>query len=106
MELKSIALAVILISWSGFATPAVAQDASGDPAAIRALVRQYVEARDTGDPHAIKALFTPDADQLVSSGEWRKGPKAVVDGTVASSVKEKGQRRTIEVESVRFLSPD
>ena len=51
--------------------------AAGDETAIRALVQQYMGARDRQDPRAIESLFTPDADQLVSSGEWRKGsPKS------------------------------
>jgi uncharacterized protein (TIGR02246 family) len=76
-----------------------------DEAAIREVVGKYVDARETIDPKAIEALFTADADQLVSTGEWRKGLKEVVKGSVASSQRSKG-KRTITVESVRFLSPD
>ena len=76
-----------------------------DEAAIREVVRKYVDARESIDAKAIEALFTPDADQLVSNGEWRKGLKEVVKGTVASSQTSRG-KRTIVVESVRFLSPD
>lgn len=75
-----------------------------DETAIRALVKQYVDARDRADARAIEALFTSDADQLVSSGEWRKGRKEVVRGTLASS-QNTGGTRTITVESVRFISP-
>ncbi len=49
--------------------------------------------------------YSPDADQLVSSGEWRKGRDAVVRGTLASS-RNTGGQRTITVEAVRFLSND
>jgi uncharacterized protein (TIGR02246 family) len=77
---------------------------SHDETAIRELVRKYVEARQIIDPHAIEALFTKDADQLVSSGEWRKGRDEVVRGTVASSKSESGTR-TITLESIRFLEP-
>jgi uncharacterized protein (TIGR02246 family) len=76
-----------------------------DEAGVRALVARYVDAREHRDAQAIEALFTPEADQLVSSGEWRKGRPAVVTGTLASS-ESTGGRRTITVESVRFLSPD
>jgi uncharacterized protein (TIGR02246 family) len=76
-----------------------------DDAAIRGLVARYVDAREHRDAGAVEALFTPEADQLVSSGEWRKGRDAVVRGTLASS-ENTGGRRTITVESVRFLSPD
>jgi len=77
----------------------------GQDAAVRDLVRRYVEARDAGDAKKIEALFTADADQLVSSGEWRRGIEAVVKGTVAASQSETG-KRTITVETVRFVSAD
>jgi uncharacterized protein (TIGR02246 family) len=78
---------------------------SHDESAVRDVVARYVAAREHADEKAIAALFTPDADQLVSSGEWRKGHDAVVRGTLASS-QSTGGTRTITVESVRFLSPD
>jgi uncharacterized protein (TIGR02246 family) len=81
---------------------AFAQD---DQAAIRRLVDRYVAAREATDAAATASLFTADADQLVSSGEWRKGRDEVVRGTMASSRANEG-KRTITVESVRFLSPD
>ncbi len=70
---------------------------------IRAAIQKYVDIRDHPDPQALESLFTADADQLVSSGEWRKGREAVVKGTIAASQKETG-KRTITVESVRFLT--
>jgi uncharacterized protein (TIGR02246 family) len=78
--------------------------AQGDEAAIRAVVQKYVDARESMDAHAIEALFTNDADQLVSTGEWRKGRSEVVRGTMASS-QSSGGKRTITVESVRFVAP-
>jgi len=76
-----------------------------DETGVRELVARYVDAREHRDAKAIEALFTPEADQLVSSGEWRKGRPAVVSGTLASS-ESTGGRRTITVESVRFLAPE
>lgn len=76
-----------------------------DETAIRAVVSKYVDARRQSDARAIEALFTADADQLVSSGEWRKGREAVVSGTLASS-QNTGGTRTITVESIRFVAPD
>lgn len=76
-----------------------------DDAAIRAVVKQYVDARERIDPKAVEQLFTSDADQLVSSGEWRKGREAVVKGTMASSTST-GGKRTITVETVRFITND
>jgi uncharacterized protein (TIGR02246 family) len=77
--------------------------AADGSAAIRAAVQQYVDVREHPDPQALERLFTSDADQLVSSGEWRKGRDAVVKGTIAASQKEAG-KRTIVVESIRFLT--
>src|SRR4051794_14004116 len=76
-----------------------------DEAAVRDIVKRYVDAREQRDAKAVEALFTSDSDQLVSSGEWRKGRGEVVKGTMASS-EAAGGKRTITVESVRFLSPD
>ena len=88
-------------------TPASAGTAeanASDEAAIKDVVARYVDARDRKDAKATEALFTADADQLVSSGEWRKGREAVVRGTMASS-ESSGGKRTITVETVRFVTP-
>ena len=78
---------------------------SKDEAAVKGVVARYVEAREKRDAAAVEAVFTRDADQLVSSGEWRKGREAVVRGTLASS-ESTGGHRTITVENVRFVTPD
>lgn len=78
---------------------------SASEAAVRDVVKRYVDARERSDAAAIESLFTSDADQLTSSGEWRKGRDAIVRGTLASS-KQTGGTRTIAIESVRFPSPD
>ena len=78
--------------------------APADDAAIRAVVRAYVSAREARAPKAIEALFTADADQLVSDGTWRKGRDALVSGMLESSRKT-GGHRSIRVESVRLLAP-
>jgi uncharacterized protein (TIGR02246 family) len=76
-----------------------------DDTAVRVLVQKYVQARDEQSRSAVESLFTADADQLVSSGEWRKGRDAVVRGSMAST-RRTGGTRSITVQSVRFLSPD
>ena len=76
-----------------------------DDTAVRDLVKRYVAAREQSDAAAVAALFTADADQLVSSGEWRRGRDAVVKGVLGSS-KQTGGTRTITVETVRFVSAD
>ena len=94
-----ISLALILL-----ATPALAQSAADD-AAVRELIQKYTSARDLKDPKAIDALFTADADQHTTSGEWRRGRDRVVPGTLAASSRNPGSR-SIKVEAVRFLTPD
>jgi uncharacterized protein (TIGR02246 family) len=79
--------------------------AAGDEAAIKEVVRKYVEAREARDPKAIEPLLTADADQLVSDGTWRKGRDELVRGMLESSRKT-GGRRDITVESIRMLSSD
>jgi len=78
--------------------------AQTDDDAIRGIVRKYMEARESQDAAAVASLFTADADQLVSSGEWRKGREALVQGTLASSRNSTG-KRTITLNSVRYLAP-
>jgi len=94
---------MIVLAFTLAAVVALAQT-TADDAAVRDVVRRYVDARERIDAKATEALFTADADQLVSSGEWRKGIEAVVKGTTASSQSSSG-KRTITVESVRFLAP-
>jgi uncharacterized protein (TIGR02246 family) len=85
---------------------ASAQPADADhEAAVRRVVQQYVDAREARDAGAIEPLFTPDADQLVSDGTWRRGRDELVKGMLESSRKNPA-RRSIAVESVRLLTPD
>jgi uncharacterized protein (TIGR02246 family) len=94
----------LIVSLVGFA-PQPSTGATSAEAAVRDVVKRYVDAREKSDAAAIAALFTSDADQLVSSGEWRKGRDAVVKGTLASS-QQTGGTRTIAVETVRFPAKD
>ncbi|MFN7927706.1 MAG: SgcJ/EcaC family oxidoreductase [Blastocatellia bacterium] len=99
------AVLFLLLALAPWLTPATSNSSANDEAAIRAVVQKYVDARERIDPKAVEQLFTADADQLVSSGEWRKGREAVVKGTMASSTST-GGKRTITVETVRFLTSD
>jgi uncharacterized protein (TIGR02246 family) len=92
-----------LFSSLGLAGVLLAQ-APADEAAVRQVIQKYVDARESRNAKAIEALFTTDADQLVSTGEWRKGRAEVVRGTMASSQSSAG-KRTITVTSVRFVGP-
>jgi len=97
---------LILLAACFLATlPASAQPRTADEAAIKEVVRKYVDARDKRDPTLLEALFTPDADQLVTTGEWRQGRENVVKGGLASSQANPGSR-AITIETVRFVAPD
>jgi uncharacterized protein (TIGR02246 family) len=95
---------VIFVVSLGLYGQAPAGVTSGETS-IREIAQKYMDARERQDAPALEALFTADADQLVSSGEWRKGRSDVVRGTLASS-QNSGGKRTITVVSVRFLAPD
>ncbi len=96
-----------ILSLIFFITPSGVQESAGraDEAPIREVVSKYVDARERIDPKAVEELFTGDADQLVSSGEWRRGRESVVRGTMASS-RSTGGKRSITVESIRMVTPD
>lgn len=98
-------LLVLVIAIVGLGSAAAQEPGSaGDEAAVRDVVRRYVAAREQRDPRAVEALFTEDADQYTTAGEWRRGRPAIVKGTSASSAQNPG-RRDIAVEAVRFPAP-
>jgi uncharacterized protein (TIGR02246 family) len=88
------------------ALPAEGQNraSTSDEAMIREVVRKYVDAREKRDPQLLTALFTDDADQLTTTGEWRKGRDNVVRGGIASSQSNPGARQ-IAIEMVRLVAP-
>jgi uncharacterized protein (TIGR02246 family) len=102
MMLLPIASVVLMAAAAALAGQA---SATADETAVRNVIVRYTNARDATDPKAIEALFTADADQHTTAGEWRRGRAAIVPGTLRSSAQNPGARR-ITVESVRFLTPD
>jgi len=101
---SSLALFAAAIGWMVLPLPAHSRPSrANEEAAVRAVVQQYVVAREAQDPKLIQPLFTGDADQLVSDGVWRHGKDALVQGMLQSS-RRTGGRRTIEVETVRFIT--
>ncbi len=79
--------------------------AQSPEAAVKQVVADYAAARESQDPMAIEKLFVEDADQLVSSGVWRRGKETMREGMLASSRGNPGGR-TITVETVRFVTDD
>ena len=100
-----VVAALALVVSSLLTGPALAQDQATEAAAVRVVVARYVEAREARDATRLAALFAESADQLVSSGEWRRGRDAVVSGGLASSARNSGTR-TIAIETVRLVAPD
>jgi uncharacterized protein (TIGR02246 family) len=78
---------------------------AADEAAVRDIVQRYTRAREANNPAAIEPLFTVDADQYTSSGEWRRGLPALVKGMLATSASNPGIR-AITIAAVRFVTPD
>ena len=101
MKLARIAALAILLPCLAVLVPSAAATDGEDAAAIKDLVGRYAAARESRDPGAIRKLLTEDADQLVSSGVWRKGREALVEGMLGSSRRNPGSR-TLTVETVRF----
>lgn len=78
---------------------------AADEAAVREVVARYVAAREARDPAGVAGLFTTDADQFTTSGEWRRGRDQIRSGTAESSQRNPGSR-WITVEAVRFVTTD
>jgi len=97
--------AFLLLACAAPAAASAQAPPAPDEAAVRDLVRRYVDAREARDAKAVEALLTEDADQLVSDGTWRRGRASLVEGMLESS-RRNPARRTIEVEAVRALGPD
>lgn len=70
---------------------------------ISALIDQYSEAREKSDTVLLKNILTNDVDQLVSTGEWRVGINAAVQGMLKSSANTPGTR-TLRIENIRMLN--
>ena len=71
---------------------------------ITSLIDQYSQAREKRDTALLKTILTPGVDQLVSTGEWRVGLNAAVEGMMKSSTNSPGTR-TLHVEKIQAISP-
>lgn len=101
--MKSLVLLLVL-DVAG-ATYAFAQDdiTGGQRKAIATLIDQYSEAREKRDTTLLKTILAPDVDQLVSTGEWRNGISASVEGMLKSSANTPGTR-VLHTEKMRMLT--
>lgn len=71
---------------------------------ITSLIDQYSQAREKRDTSLLKTILTANVDQLVSTGEWRVGIRAAVEGMMKSSANNPGTR-TLHVEKIQAITP-
>lgn len=81
--------------------------AGADADAIRRIVQQHDDARNRADWKALGELFTEDAEQLTSAGEWRRGRAEIEKGVAQmTATTYKGSKYTTTVERVRMVAPN
>jgi uncharacterized protein (TIGR02246 family) len=77
--------------------------AQGNEQAIIDLVDQYGKARAEKNVDLLNAILVEEVDQLVSTGEWRRGLDESLAGMLRSSTRQPGSR-SLSVEKVRFIT--
>jgi uncharacterized protein (TIGR02246 family) len=99
--------ALLVVLTVAAAAPASGQggEHAADEAAIRAVIQAFLDTREKNDAAGLAALLTPDVDQRQTSGNMRSGRDAVVQGSLATQ-QSTGGRRTISVDTLRFVGPD
>ena len=92
----------LLICLNSLNLPAVMAQNVEDEKSIELLIEQYNQARVEKDVNLLEKILSTDVDQLVSSGEWRRGIETAIQGMLRSSNRNPGQR-TITIEKIRFV---
>ena len=95
----------VILLLTFFYSQSTGQEPAQDITDIKSAIAAYADAREVSNPDELRKLFTEDADQLVSSGEWRNGVEEMVAGMLRSSKNNPGDRSLL-VESVRFIRED
>jgi len=72
---------------------------------INTLIANYAKARTEKDVQLLTTILTGDIDQLVSTGEWRRGFNSSLEGMLRSSSSNPGGR-TLTVENIRLLTEE
>jgi uncharacterized protein (TIGR02246 family) len=103
-SLKSTLLGVVLLA-TMHGVLAQGAERAADESAIRAVIQEFLDARDANDAKRVSAVLTADADQQQTSGERRRGRDAVVKGSL-STQQNTGGKRTIAVDAIRFIAAD
>ena len=105
--MRKLAMLLVLLNTVAAAPVAFAQstDRAADEKAVRAVIQAFLDTREANDAAGLAALLTPDVDQQQTSGNMRSGRDAVVSGSLATQ-QSTGGRRTITVDSLRFVGAD
>ncbi|MDP9177839.1 MAG: SgcJ/EcaC family oxidoreductase [Gemmatimonadota bacterium] len=84
---RSLLSLVLLLTFASCTAPAKAPEASADPTAlqdtIQAREREWSAAYLAGNAAGVAALYTEDAAQVQSSGDWFRGRDAITKGMQA-----------------------
>lgn len=105
LKIMKLSLLVILIHFI-LITPQFGQSLnSNSEQSIINLVDQYGSARANKDAEVLNKILVADVDQLVSTGEWRRGIDESMEGMMRSSTSQPGSR-SLTVEKVRFITPE
>jgi uncharacterized protein (TIGR02246 family) len=107
ITMRRLCSLLLVLAVSAVAVAATAQggDRAADEAAIRAVIKAFIDTRENNDAAGLAALLTADVDQRQTSGNVRSGREAVVSGTM-STQQSTGGTRTISVDSLRFVGAD
>jgi len=103
--MKSLILSICIGAASNLAFAQDSGQLAKQEQEIYSLVDKYAQARETSDTTLLKSILMSDIDQLVSSGEWRRGLEGAFKGMMRSSSRNPGQR-TLTVENVRFITSE
>jgi uncharacterized protein (TIGR02246 family) len=99
--------AAVMVFWLAIAVPGIAQTSrvnAANEATVRRVVQQHEDARNRADWKAMADLFTEDAEQLTSAGEWRHGRAQIEKGVAESfAANYNGGTYTGRVDTVRLL---
>jgi uncharacterized protein (TIGR02246 family) len=79
---------------------------SADEALIREVDAAYVRDYNRGDAKALAAAFTEDAEVFEAQGARYRGRELIEKSFAETFANEKGARIALEIESIRFLTPD
>ncbi len=102
--MKNIILLLLLNSTAVlFLHAQVNTPSDGQRKAISSLIDLYSQAREKRDTALLKNILTEDVDQLVSTGEWRNGIGASVEGMLKSSAEKPGTR-TLIIDKIRIFN--